>query len=81
VEVPLEVPVEPGTYEVRVALRQSGLGWLGVRLQGEVVVAAAGGSAALGAERGEEHDVADGVGVGEQHDEPVHADAEPAGGR
>ncbi len=81
VEVPLEVPVEPGTYEVRVALRQSGLGWLGVRLQGEVVVAAGDGSVALGAERGEEHDVADGVGVGEQHDEPVHADAEPAGGR
>jgi hypothetical protein len=80
VDVPLEVPPEPGTYEVRVALRQPGLGWLGVRLQGEVVVVA-GDSVALGPEGGEQHDVADAVGVGEQHDEPVHADAEPARGR
>jgi hypothetical protein len=79
-DVPLEVPSEPGTYEVRVALRQPGLGWLGVRLQSEVVVVA-GDSVALGPEGGEQHDVADAVGVGEQHDEPVHADAEPAGGR
>ena len=72
--VPLEVPAEPGDYEVRVALRQPGVGWLGVRLQGTV-------SVALGPERGEEHDVADAVGVGEEHDEPVHADPEPARGR
>jgi hypothetical protein len=74
VEVPLEVPAEPGDYEVRVALRQPGHGWLGVRVQGTV-------SVALGPEGGEEHDVADAVGVGEQHDEPIHADAEPARGR
>ena len=73
-DVPLEVPAEPGDYEVRVALRQPGVGWLGVRLQGIV-------SVALGPERGEEHDVADAVGVGEEHDEPVHADPEPARGR
>jgi len=79
-DVPLEVPPEPGTYEVRIALRQPGLGWLGVRLQGEVVVVA-GDSVALGPEGGEQHDIADALGVGEQHDEPVHADAEPAGGR
>jgi hypothetical protein len=38
VEVPVEVPDEPGRYEVRIALRQPGLGWFGVRVQGEVVV-------------------------------------------
>ena len=74
VEVPLEVPAEPGDYEVRVALRQPGLGWLGVRIQGTV-------SVALGPERGEEHDVADALAVGEQHDQAVHADPEPARGR
>jgi hypothetical protein len=42
VEVPVEVPDEPGRYEVRIALRQSGLGWFGVRLQGEVEVKADG---------------------------------------
>ena len=29
---------------------------------------------------GEEEDVADGVGVGEQHDQAIHAEAEAAGG-
>ena len=40
VEVLIEVPDEPGRYEVRVALRQPGLGWFGVRIQGEVAVKA-----------------------------------------
>jgi hypothetical protein len=40
VEVPLEVPADPGRYEVRVALHQPGVGWFGVRVQGEVVVKA-----------------------------------------
>lgn len=42
VDVPVEVPAEPGRYEVRVALRQPGTGWFGVRVQGEVLVEAAG---------------------------------------
>jgi Domain of unknown function (DUF4915) len=40
VDVPVEVPEDPGRYEVRVALRQPGLGWFGVRVQAEVVVKA-----------------------------------------
>jgi hypothetical protein len=40
VDVPVEVPAEPGRYEVRVALRQPGTGWFGVRVQGEVLVEA-----------------------------------------
>jgi hypothetical protein len=40
IEVPVAVPDEPGRYQVRVALRQPGLGWFGVRVQGEVVVKA-----------------------------------------
>jgi hypothetical protein len=40
VDIPLEVPAEPGRYEVRVALSQRGLGWFGIRLQGEVDVTA-----------------------------------------
>ncbi|MDD9368846.1 MAG: DUF4915 domain-containing protein [Acidimicrobiales bacterium] len=40
VEVPIEVPDEPGRYEVRIALRQPGLGWFGVRIQSEVTVKA-----------------------------------------
>jgi hypothetical protein len=43
VEVPLEVPGEPGRYEVRIALRQPGLGWFGVRLQAVVDVVPAAG--------------------------------------
>jgi hypothetical protein len=82
IDVPLQVPAEPGLYEVWVALHQPRLGWFGARVQAEVtVVAPSGGSTLLGAERGEEHDVADGVGVGEQHDEPVHADAQATGRR
>ncbi len=42
IDVPIEVPDEPGRYEVRVALRQPGLGWFGVRVQGDVVVKADG---------------------------------------
>lgn len=38
VEVPVEVPAAPGRYEVRVALRQPGRGWFGVRVQDDVVV-------------------------------------------
>jgi hypothetical protein len=38
VEVPLEAPVEPGPYELRVALRQPGPGWFGARLQVGVLV-------------------------------------------
>lgn len=38
IAVPVEVPDEPGRYEVRVALRQPGLGWFGVRVQGHVTV-------------------------------------------
>jgi Domain of unknown function (DUF4915) len=38
VEVPLEVPDAPGCYELRVALRQRGLGWFGVRAEGSVEV-------------------------------------------
>jgi len=34
----VEVPDEPGCYQVRVALRQPGVGWFGVRVQGEVTV-------------------------------------------
>jgi Domain of unknown function (DUF4915) len=104
-DVPLEAPDEPGRYEVRIALRQPGLGWFGARLQAEVEVleaaptGAAGAqrpgaegaksgnvgeavpSAGLGPEGGEEDDVADGGSVGEQHDQPVDAEAETAGGR
>ncbi|HET6836148.1 MAG TPA: hypothetical protein VFH30_19965, partial [Acidimicrobiales bacterium] len=82
IDVPLEVPAEPGLYEVWVALHQPRLGWFGARVQAEVtVVAPADDSSLLGAERGEQHDVANGVGVGEQHDEPVHADAQATGRR
>lgn len=42
VQVPIEVPETPGRYLVRVALRQPGLGWFGVRVQAEVVVKADG---------------------------------------
>jgi len=80
VAVPLEAPAEPGRYEVRVALRQPGVGWFGVRVQAEVTVVAAV-SAGLGAQGGEEDDVADGGAVGEEHDDPVDADAEAARGR
>ncbi len=38
VDVMVEVPDEPGRYQVRVALRQPGIGWFGVRVQGEVAV-------------------------------------------
>ena len=38
VDVLIEVPDEPGRYQVRVALRQPGIGWFGVRVQGEVTV-------------------------------------------
>ena len=38
VDVLIEVPSEPGRYQVRVALRQPGLGWFGVRVQAEVTV-------------------------------------------
>ena len=38
VDVLVEVPDEPGRYQVRVALRQPGLGWFGVRVQAEVTV-------------------------------------------
>jgi hypothetical protein len=82
VDVPLEVPDEPGLYEVWVALHQPRLGWFGARVQAEVtVIAPSDGSGLLGTEGGEQHDVADGVGVGEEHDEPVHADAEAPGRR
>ena len=77
-DVPLEAPAEPGRYEVRVALRQPGLGWFGARLQAEVRVVI---SAALGPQGGEQDDVADGGAVGEQHDQPVDAEAEAARGR
>jgi hypothetical protein len=76
------VPGEPGLYEVWVALHQPRLGWFGARIQAEVtVVAPAGGSGLLGPEGGEEQDVTDGGGVGEHHDEPVHADPEATGRR
>jgi hypothetical protein len=82
VDVPLEVPRKPGLYEVWVALHQPRLGWFGARVQAEVtVMAPAEGSGLLGAEGGEQHDVADRVAVGEEHDEPVHADAEAPGRR
>jgi hypothetical protein len=42
VRVPIEVPAEEGTYRVRIALRQPGLGWFGVRVDGEVAVKAGG---------------------------------------
>lgn len=38
-EVLLEVPEVPGSYEVRVALHQMGMGWFGLRLQDTVKVA------------------------------------------
>ncbi|HEY6415702.1 MAG TPA: hypothetical protein VIX41_05680, partial [Acidimicrobiales bacterium] len=81
-DVPLEVPREPGLYEVWVALHQSRLGWFGARVQAEVtVIAPADGSGLLGTESGEQHDVPDRVAVGEEHDEPIHADAEAPGRR
>lgn len=40
VEVLLVAPDEPGRYEVRVAIHQTGRGWFGRRTRGEVVVAA-----------------------------------------
>jgi hypothetical protein len=109
VEVPLDVPARPGRYEVRIALRQPGLGWFGVRVQAQVVVVSGDepeadepggdvsggapaeasppdylrfeGSVGLGAQGGEQHDVADGLGVCQQHDQAVHADTQPSGGR
>jgi Domain of unknown function (DUF4915) len=82
VEVPLEVPAEPGRYELRVALRQPRLGWFGRRAQAVVEVTAGGAaSVLLGSEGGEQHDVPDARGVGQEHDQPVDADAEAAGGR
>jgi Domain of unknown function (DUF4915) len=82
VDVALEVPGEPGLYEVWVALHRPGLGWFGARVQTEVtVVARSDDSGLLGPEGGEQHDVADRVGVGEQHDDTVHADAESTGRR
>ena len=55
IDVPLEVPAEPGLYEVWVALHQPRLGWFGARVQAEVtVVAPAGGSSPLGPEGGEQ---------------------------
>jgi uncharacterized protein (TIGR03032 family) len=87
VEVPLEVPDQPGPYEVRIALHQPGRGWFGVRIQAEVEVVAEvdmevepAGLARLGPQGREQHHVADARRVGEQHDQPVHADAEAAGG-
>ena len=79
VDVPLEAPERPGLYEVWVALRQPRSGWFGARVQAEVTVTPP--SAGLRAERGKQDDVADGGGVGEQHDEAVHADAQASGGR
>jgi hypothetical protein len=38
IDVLVEAPAEPGRYQVRVALRQPGLGWFGVRVQAEVTV-------------------------------------------
>jgi len=38
VDVLVEVPAAPGRYQARVALRQAGLGWFGVRVQAEVTV-------------------------------------------
>jgi hypothetical protein len=38
VDLPIEVPAEPGRYEVRIALRQPGRGWFGSRLRTEIVV-------------------------------------------
>ncbi|MGH9112205.1 MAG: DUF4915 domain-containing protein [Acidimicrobiales bacterium] len=83
VDVVVEAPPGPGRYLLRVALHQPKLGWFGVRAQAEVTVVAGPGdgpSSRLGPERGEEDDVADGVPVGEQHDQPVHADAQAARG-
>ena len=45
VQVPIEVPAEPGRYRVRIALRQPGLGWFGVRVEREVRVDQPRGSA------------------------------------
>jgi hypothetical protein len=42
VALPVEVPEEPGRYTVRVALRQPGRGWFGVRAEAEVEVKADG---------------------------------------
>src|ERR671918_657985 len=85
VDLPLEAPRQPGLYEVWVALHQPRLGWFGGRIQSEgtgiEAPAAAPTSTLLGAERGEEDDVPDRVGVGEEHDEAVHADAQATGGR
>ncbi|HEX6417923.1 MAG TPA: hypothetical protein VFZ77_05490, partial [Acidimicrobiales bacterium] len=42
VTLPVEVPEQPGRYTVRIALRQPGRGWFGVRAQAEVEVKADG---------------------------------------
>ncbi|HEX6417599.1 MAG TPA: DUF4915 domain-containing protein [Acidimicrobiales bacterium] len=42
VPLPVEVPGEPGRYSVRIALRQPGRGWFGVRAQADVDVKAGG---------------------------------------
>jgi hypothetical protein len=38
--VPLEAPDAPGSYEVRIAFRQPGVGWFGVRIQALIEVTA-----------------------------------------
>lgn len=63
VEVVLAAPPDPGRYELRVTMHQPGYGWFGRRAHGEVEVVSG-----LGPEGREQDDVADRVGVGEQHD-------------
>jgi len=68
VEVLLVAPDEPGRYELRLALHQTGRGWFGRRTSGEVVVEAAA----------EEPEEPDGP---EDAAEPVEPESAPAGGQ
>ena len=60
---------------------KSGLNWFKFRLVQSPNPLSPSTSSVDGLHRREEEDVADGVGVGEQHDQAIHAEAEAAGGR
>ena len=58
---------------------KSGLNWFKFRLVQAPNPLSPGASSVDGLHRGEEEHVADGVGVGQQHDQAIHAEAEAAG--
>ena len=59
---------------------KNGLNWFKFRGSNPPNPLSPSASSVDGLHRGEEEDVADGVGVGEQHDQAIHAEAEAAGG-